>query len=153
MGKLAIRPRLPSPRVQLGPKTVPLLLAALALLLEIAFVAVALQSRAAVFPLLRSLIWLSGAAIFYLIAVVAVLRRSSSSSSGRAGLRVILLAAVVFRLTLLPVTPRVSPQLRRFHWDAKIQQVGFNPYAFAPQDPLFNPIRGVDDRKAPEPAV
>ncbi|MGH3185447.1 MAG: hypothetical protein ACRDOE_26575, partial [Streptosporangiaceae bacterium] len=27
------------------------------------------------------------------------------------------------------------------------------PYAFAPQDPLFNPIRGVDDRKAPEPAV
>lgn len=115
--------------------------------------ALALAGRRPDYPLLRCLIWLSGAGLFYLIAVATVLRSAAPSSSKRASLRIILLAAVVFRLTLLPVTPRLSSQLWRFHWDAKIQHLGFNPYAFAPDNALFNPIRTQTDRLAPEPAV
>ena len=115
--------------------------------LEICFIALA---RAPQTPFFSLPFWFSAAALFYLIGVVWVLR---ARPAGRRELRLIFLAAVVFRLTLLPLTPSLSHQLWRFQWDGRIQQAGFNPYQYAPQNSLFNPIRTAADQAVPAPAL
>lgn len=121
------------------------------MLLEAALATLVLAARAPAFSLLRCLSWISVAGIVYLIAAAAVL---ASPDRHRPSLRWIALAAVVFRLTLLPLSPsQFSSQAARFRWDGKIQQAGFNPYAYAPRDDLFKPIRGAADGQVAEPAV
>lgn len=122
----------------------------LAVVLEAVFAMVVRQARAPVFPLLPCLIWISVAGIVYLIAVAAVLQCPPDRLPK---VRWILLAALVFRLTLLPLTPSLSHTAMRFRWDGKIQQAGFNPYAYAPQNELFNPIRTPQEAALPEPGI
>ncbi|MGH9474604.1 MAG: hypothetical protein ACRD1M_17890 [Terriglobales bacterium] len=119
------------------------------ILLEVTFVA--LLRRPAGAPPAGLLVWLAAAALFYLIAVTVVLRGRTPIS--RRTLRFVLLAAVVFRITLLPVTPSFSRQLWRFRWDGYIQHLGFNPYAYAPDNSLFRPIRPPGSTPIPEPAM
>jgi hypothetical protein len=125
-------------------------MAALAVVLESVFVIVAWRPNAANSPLPRALLWLSAAGIFYLIAVALTLRARAGSGLR---LRWILLAAVVFRLTLLPLTPQLGAQAQRHHWDGKIQQAGFNPYAYPPGSDMFSPIRAPEDAAVPHPQV
>ena len=47
--------------------------------------------------------------------------------------------AVVLRLALLPLTP--GDDLWRYQWEGKIQRAGFNPYVYAPNDPILEPLR------------
>jgi len=111
-------------------------------LIEAALIALALG---------RHPVWaFTAAGLFYLIAVASVVRLNPQNPQvPRIRLRWILLAALVFRITLLPLPP--SPQLARFRWEGKILHQGFNPYAFAPSNTLFNPIRDPADALVPEP--
>ncbi|HUX67243.1 MAG TPA: hypothetical protein VMV31_07125 [Terriglobales bacterium] len=123
----------------------------LAVLLEAALAVVVRLAQAPVFPLLPGLAWISAAGLVYLIAAAAVLH---SPPQRLPRVRWILLAALVFRLTLLPLTPTLAGTAMRFRWDGKIQQAGFNPYAYAPQNAFFNPIRSPQEAAAlPEPGV
>lgn len=132
MGTFAIRLRSPA-------------LIALAILLEAVFARILLMRQASA---VHFLLWLSAAGIFYLIAVWLTVR-SSFQSGRRRRVAFIFLAALVFRLTLLPLSPSLSRQLARFHWDGKIEHAGFNPYVYAPNNGLFNPIRSPADATLP----
>jgi len=74
---------------------------------------------------------------FYLFAVFLTLR-------GRWGARLssaIWLAAVLFRLTLLPLQPTLSEDLTRYRWQARLQAAGGNPYVEVPEDPRWAELR------------
>ncbi len=58
----------------------------------------------------------------------------------RAGLWLILAAAVLFRITLLPLAPTLSEDLYRYRWDGRVQLAGWNPYAMRPDDPLLHSL-------------
>jgi len=53
----------------------------------------------------------------------------------------VLLAAVLFRATLLTRAPDLSDDERRYLWDAKVAAAGISPWAHAPNDPA---VAGVD---------
>lgn len=120
---------------------------------HITLVASAVALEAVLLALLRwpqaGLLWFYAAAALYLIALAVVVR----GGGGRTRLRFILLAAVVFRLTLLPMLPQRSNELYRTHWDGEVQHAGFNPYQYAPANDLFNPIRVANDQLVPAPAL
>lgn len=43
-------------------------------------------------------------------------------------------AALVFRITLAPMPPNLSDDLRRYQWEGRIQTGGLNPYTTRPED-------------------
>lgn len=86
-----------------------------------------------------SLGWTVAAALVYLIAAFWVWR--AGPHCGKAELRLILLAALAFRLTLAPTTAAPNPTFQRAAWDGRIQALGFNPYQYPPTSDLFAPIR------------
>jgi len=47
--------------------------------------------------------------------------------------------AILLRLLALPLSP--SDDFWRYQWEGKIQQAGFNPYVFAPDDPHLEMVR------------
>jgi len=69
-----------------------------------------------------------GAGIVYFVILYALERLPDR----RATLWVILLGAVLFRLTLLPLVPSLSSDPYRYHWDGQIQLAGYNPYLVKP---------------------
>jgi len=77
------------------------------------------------------------AGIVYLVALY-VLERAGER---RAVLWIVLAAAFVFRLTLVPLEPSLSDDLYRYRWDGLIQRAGWNPYAIAPEDPRLAQFR------------
>ena len=50
-------------------------------------------------------------------------------------------AAVLFRLTLLPLYPSLSDDLYRYRWEGKVQQAGYNPYLVRPADQQLAHLR------------
>ena len=70
------------------------------------------------------------AGIVYLVALYLMERAAERSVV----LWIVLAAAFVFRLTLVPMYPTLSDDLFRYRWDGIIQQAGWNPYAIAPED-------------------
>ena len=70
------------------------------------------------------------AGILYFVALFLLER----AAERRSVLWIVLAAAFVFRLTLVPLYPSLSDDLYRYRWDGIIQQVGWNPYAIAPED-------------------
>ena len=83
------------------------------------------------------------AGIVYLVAVFLLER----AAERRALLWLVLAAAFVFRLTLVPLYPSLSDDLFRYRWDGIVQQAGWNPYAIAPEDPR---LRGFRDHWWPQ---
>jgi hypothetical protein len=70
------------------------------------------------------------AGIVYLVALYLL----EHAAERRATLWIVLAAACVFRLTLVPMYPSLSDDLFRYRWDGIIQQAGWNPYTIAPED-------------------
>ena len=70
------------------------------------------------------------ASVAYFIAawLVGALRQST-----RLATLIILLAAVLFRLTLFDLPPSLSDDLYRYQWDGRLQLAGDNPYLVAPE--------------------
>ncbi len=48
---------------------------------------------------------------------------------------IIILAGIIFRLTLIPSHPATSEDAFRYLWEGKMDLAGFNPYLVAPDDP------------------
>ena len=66
------------------------------------------------------------------IVYVIVLYALEHLPHQRAALWIILLGALFFRLTLLPLVPTLSSDPYRYHWDGQIQLAGYNPYLVTP---------------------
>jgi len=49
--------------------------------------------------------------------------------------KLIIIAGIIFRITLIPATPATSPDVYRYIWEGKVVLNGFNPYQQAPDDP------------------
>lgn len=89
-----------------------------------------------------------GAGIVYFVILYAI----EHLPDRQATLWVILLGAVLFRLTLLPLVPSLSSDPYRYHWDGQIQLVGYNPYLVKPdtlmigahETPLGHPLSAHD---------
>ena len=112
-------------------------LVAAALALEVLFVAIlSLGDLKEYLVEFLALAFLAGAV--YLVAVFLVERVAPSR---RAALWVILLAALAFRLTLLPLEPSLSGDLHRYRWEGRVQTAGFNPYSVAPVDDRLRSLR------------
>jgi len=75
----------------------------------------------------------------YLLAVLVVLG-SDSSSSPRA-LMLIVGFAILFRAMLVTTTPSLTDDMYRYVWDGRMQALGLNPYAYAPDAPELHDLR------------
>jgi len=79
-----------------------------------------------------------GAGVVYFIALYALEQLRDS----RAGFLLVLLGALAFRLTLLPLAPTLSTDLYRYRWDGQVQAAGQNPYSIRPDDARLGYLRG-----------
>ncbi len=78
---------------------------------------------------------------FALVAAAAFVSMAASAILSGARPAILILAAVLFRATLLPRAPDLSDDLERYLWDAKVASAGISPWAHAPSDPA---VAGVD---------
>jgi alpha-1,6-mannosyltransferase len=109
----------------LGPCYTLRVLVALAALLEVVWLLVLVRGDLRHGALPGTLALLGLASVLYLLALIAVARRPASVG-------LILGAAVVFRLTLLPLDPSLSFDAWRYLWEGRVQLAGVNPYALPP---------------------
>lgn len=72
------------------------------------------------------------------LGMIAVWR---SARSHRVHRRLILGAALVFRLAAAFGSPALSDDVYRYVWDGRVQNHGFHPYAFAPDAPELAQLR------------
>ena len=72
------------------------------------------------------------ASLFYLVSCYLITNADEASSDRRA-MRLIWGAAILFRLTALPLDPQLSEDLYRYRWNGKLQAAGGNPYTETPQ--------------------
>jgi len=56
-------------------------------------------------------------------------------------LTIIFISAAAFRLCLLGMTPTLSDDVYRYHWDGRVQRAGLDPYAYAPNAPELATLR------------
>ena len=56
----------------------------------------------------------------------------------------VVLGGLVFRATLVGVTPTLSDDIYRYVWDGRVQQAGVNPYRYAPDDEALAHFRTPD---------
>lgn len=71
------------------------------------------------------------AGALYAIAVYVV----EKLTLGPLALLVILGAAIVFRVVLLPVQPQLSDDVYRYQWEGRVERAGINPYTVFPATP------------------
>jgi hypothetical protein len=69
---------------------------------------------------------------------------------------VVLVAAIVFRVTALVAAPTLSDDLNRSVWEGRVMLAGLSPYALAPDHPSLQPMRdevwaGVNNKGVPSP--
>ena len=76
--------------------------------------------------------------VFYLVACYLASRDRAFTHSE---IRFVWLAAVTFRLTLLPLGPTLSEDLERYRWQGKLQAAGGNPYIEVPEDSKWISLR------------
>jgi hypothetical protein len=60
------------------------------------------------------------------------LRRAGQQPQSRWALRIVIVAAIAFRLTLLPLSPATSQDVQRYRWEGLVQLRGYSPYILAP---------------------
>src|SRR6266700_2342425 len=74
----------------------------------------------------------------YLLASILVLATPSPSQRWRRlELALILLGALILRIILLPVLPDLSRDSWRYLWDARVTLLGYSPYVYPPDSPVF----------------
>ncbi len=83
------------------------------------------------------LFWAGFLVVFlcYLLCAYWIFRKPGCS------LGVVLVAALVFRLTLLGSQPTLSDDLYRYVWDGRVQLDGINPYLHPPSAPELQHLR------------
>ena len=53
----------------------------------------------------------------------------------------IIIAGIIFRITLIPAAPTTSPDVYRYIWEGKVIAHGFNPYVSPPDAPILTQYR------------
>jgi alpha-1,6-mannosyltransferase len=86
------------------------------------------------------LLWLSGAFLVYVMALLNIRRHALQPHPFV--MPFILGWAVIFRLSVLWVTPGfLSDDIYRYAWDGLVQQAGINPYHYPPEAPELGFLR------------
>jgi hypothetical protein len=85
----------------------------------------------------RPLLYLLAHGALVLLALGA-LAAARHMVTWRRAITAAVLAAALFRLLLLAGPPLLSPDLFRYLWDGQVSGLGWNPYARAPADPVFD---------------
>ncbi len=80
------------------------------------------------------------ASLFYLVSCYLITAADKVASDRRA-MRLIWGAAIVFRLTALPLDPQLSEDPHRYRWNGKLQAAGGNPYTETPESPRWEHLR------------
>ncbi len=80
------------------------------------------------------------ASLFYLVSCYLIMA-AGAVEPGRGMMRLIWGAAIVFRLTALPLDPQLSEDPYRYRWNGKLQVAGGNPYTEAPESTAWNHLR------------
>ncbi len=86
------------------------------------------------------LLYYAWAAVAHATASWCVVR-NPPEAIGRRGLRWIWIAAVLFRLTLLPLGPSLSEDAARYRWQGLMQDAGGDPYVSVPEEPRWEGLR------------
>lgn len=94
-------------------------------------------------PELIGLVLLAGG--LYL-AGVCLVENFSAGAASPVTLFIILAAAVLFRLSLLPASPTLSDDVYRYQWEGRVQRAQINPYTVFPASPG---LRWLEDSKHP----
>lgn len=113
---------------------------------------------------MATLSWVLAAGLLYLTAFWVVWKpyapganapTANPNRSPAAELWLIVVSAVLFRLTTLPISPALSPGLLRARWEGWIQSFypPFNPYEFAPVNSIFRPIQSRFYAGVPHPVI
>ncbi|MBK9170834.1 MAG: DUF2029 domain-containing protein [Bryobacterales bacterium] len=82
------------------------------------------------------------AGALYACAVYLGVRRGS-------GARVMLGAALLFRITAWPLFPALSDDVFRYRWEGQVQAEGGNPYGSRPADPEWSHLRDAAWQRIP----
>jgi len=78
---------------------------------------------------------------FYLLAVFVVFRKLARLSRTPGLTIFVFIAAVFFRICLLPTTPVLSSDVYRYVWDGRLQEHGINPYLLPPAAKKLTALR------------
>lgn len=78
------------------------------------------------------------------IVVRYTLVAQAETTPNRTTLWLIVLFGLLFRLTLVPLTPVASDDIYRYVWDGKVALSGTNPFALAPNDPQLSSLHSED---------
>src|SRR5215204_2955779 len=73
----------------------------------------------------------------YLLAAWIVIRSRLSTST----LLIVIVLAVIFRLSILFAPPYLSDDVYRYVWDGRVQAAGINPYRYIPAAPELAQLR------------
>jgi hypothetical protein len=84
---------------------------------------------------------LLGTSLLYLVSTTILMRKSPPRN-------LVLAAAFLFRLAVLPGAPPLSDDLHRYRWEGLVQAHGHNPYLVRPSDANLVPL---SDPKVPAP--
>lgn len=82
-----------------------------------------------------------GTSLFYLVSCFVITRWAVTEGARSRVMVLIWVCGLVFRFSVLPLSPELSEDLNRYRWHGKIQAVGENPYTAIPEDPRFVPLR------------
>ena len=88
------------------------------------------------------------AGLFYLLSVYVALRSPDSNKSYKSALWIVL-AGILFRITLWPLAPALSDDPFRYRWEGKLQAAGGNPYDARPNDPGWAHLRDATFPRVP----
>jgi alpha-1,6-mannosyltransferase len=119
-----------------------------ALLLELIF---ALMARLGdlKFEVIQTIALALAAGIVYFILLYLL----EHSAKNRMAFWIILVGALLFRLTLYSLAPSLSTDIQRYRWDGRVQIAGWNPYALAPNDPRLAYLRDPGWAVMPGPEI
>jgi alpha-1,6-mannosyltransferase len=87
------------------------------------------------------------------VVYVTALYIFEHSRKSRPAFWIIVAGAILFRLTLYPLTPSLSTDIQRYRWDGRIQNAGWNPYALAPNDSRLTSLRDPGWAVMPGPEI
>ncbi len=78
------------------------------------------------------------------ILVRHTLIAKAATDTNKTTLWLIVFFGLLFRLTLVPLTPVASDDIYRYVWDGKVALSGTNPFALAPNDPQLSLLHTED---------
>jgi hypothetical protein len=73
----------------------------------------------------------------YLAACFVVLKTSPQEQGSKLELGLIFVGALILRVMLLQQIPMLSKDSWRYLWDARVTLLGYSPYVYTPQNPIF----------------